>query len=509
VPTEVPAATTVPEIEITVARSEHPFHPLEDDLPVHNAIADRTGIRMHLLKIPGDDWPTKRKVWLSTNQVPDLLHCVKKDIRDYAPQGPLMKLRPLIEQHAPNLQKYVLDNAEVVGKLSIGGELYYIPGLKYNWKLNSPMPMIRMDLLEELGLEAPTDYDELFDVLKEFKAAYPDSVGWSCRLKTRRLLEYSLYPMGSGFPVYFDKDVAGGKWLFGPIHEEFKFGLDWFARAYEAGVLDPDYANIATDEWSEKCSSGEATFYYDNMNIGIRYNAAITKVIPDGWWAPIEILEGQKGRRQWHYSFWWAGWAIGATAEHPERLIKFLDWLVTPEGLDLTNWGIEGEHYVYREGYSRPDEIDDYTPDGVTEALYWERKDLTPEVREKYADASDPQRELSTDIGTGMLDVVAFRDTADSYVWQEKGGPYEAWYELLQADPMLPHGSVYLVPDFTEEESDRIMELTTEIDTVLDPAYDRVIIGETSLSEYDAEAAKIMDKARELEDIYNQAQARI
>jgi len=495
-------------IEVTVARSESPWQPLRDDAPVHVAITERTGIRMHLLKIPGDDYKSKMKVWLATNQVPDLLHCKKADIRDYARQGPLLKMRSLMEAHAPHLLKYTQDSAAVLNKLSIDGELYYVPGLKYNWKLNSPMPMIRMDLLDELGLDPPTDYDELFETLTEFKKAYPDTVGWTCRLGTRRLLEYSLYAMGSGFPVYFDKDVEGGKWLFGPIHEEFKFGLDWFARAYEAGILDPDFANLPPAGWSEKCSSGQGTFYYDNMNLAITFNNAITTVIPNGWWAPLEILEGQKGRRQWHYPFWWEGWAIGSKTKYPERLIRFLDWMITPEGLDLTNWGIEGMHYFYKEGYSRPDEIDEYTPDGVTEALYWERKDLPPEIRERYKDASDPQRQFAADVGKGMLDVVAFRDCADTYVWQEKGSPYEAWYELLKADCMLPREYVYLEPDFTEEESDRISELKTDIDAVLDPAYDKVIIGEMTLGEYDAEVAKIMDKARELEDIYNEAMAR-
>jgi len=208
--TAPPAEVRIPErIEITIAKNESPWHPLRNDTPAHVAITERLGIQMRILKLAGEeDWKTKQKVWLATNQVPDLLKCDKGDIRDYAPQGPLLSLGPMIEAHAPHLQQYVRDNADVIGKFNIGGQMYYTPGFKYNWKLNSPMPMIRLDLLDKLGLEAPTDYDELFDVLTEFKAAYPDTVGFTCRLGTRRLLEYALYPMGSGFPLYYE--VASG-----------------------------------------------------------------------------------------------------------------------------------------------------------------------------------------------------------------------------------------------------------------------------------------------------------
>ena len=492
-------------IEITVARSEHPAQPIIQDAPAHLAITEHTGVKLNFVTMHSDDFGPKMQVWLATNQVPDLMQAGLGDIRDYADQGVILPYMPLINEYAPNLKRYI-DTYPEIEKLKIDGKLYYVPGQYYNRKVLASQPMIRKDILDELGLETPTNFDELFEVLRAFKKAYPDSLVWTNRNGTARLLSLNAYPMGSGWKMYWDKDVEGGKWLFGPIHPEFRDVLDYFARAYAEGILDPDFAVTTADQWHEKNSSNKGLYCWENMTFGVRWNFALREVDPDVGWAPMYVLEGKKGKRMPTYGGLLSGYVIGANTKYPERIIKMLDWMITPLGLDTTNFGIEGVHYNYIKG-TRPETIEDYTIAGLWKAMDPTKKEIVPEVHKRFGEMTDPFRSYQSETGTGLLDFNVLTDSTMEYPWDPPGETDE-WYELTGSDPGLH--SPFLEPAFTAEERERIKGVTTNVDAILDPAYDKVIIGQMSLDEYDQAIKQAIGAgAEELETIYNAAEARL
>ncbi|MBV7337560.1 extracellular solute-binding protein [Chloroflexi bacterium TSY] len=491
-------------IEITVAKSEHPAQPMLQDAPAHLAITEHTGVKINFVALPGDDYRTKRQLWLSTDQVPDLMRATLADIRDFAGDGVIQPLNDLIDEHAPNIKRYVETYPEIQ-KLTIDGNLYYIPSQYFNWKRLASMPMIRMDIVEELGLEPPTNFDELFDVLAAMKEAYPDAAVWTNRLGTPRLLSLNAYPMGSGWNMYFDKDVDGGKWLYGPIHPEFRDVLDYFARAYAADILDPDFAITTSDQWHEKQSNGKGLYAWENMSFGVRWNLALRENDPEAAWAPLYTLEGAKGARQTQYGGLGSGYVMGANAVDPVATIKMLDWMMTPKGLEVTNWGIEGEHFT-RTG-DLPETFDDYSIAGIESVLNPANYELLPDVHAEYAEKTDPFRSYQSATGTGLLDFAALTDSAIWYEWDPPGETDE-WYVLTNSDAGLHQRT--LEPPFSTDEAERIKEIVSNLDSLLLPAYDKVILGQMSLEEYDAAVEQAIEMgAQELEEIYNAAQARL
>jgi len=503
---EVEKAPPAEEIvEITVARSEHPAQPIIQDAPAHLAITEHTGVKLHFVTMDTDDYDAKRKVWLATNQVPDLMRASGGDIRDYAGEGVILPYMPLINKYAPNLKRYI-DTYPDIAKMKIDGKLYFVPHQYFNRKVCASVPMIRKDILDGLGLETPTNFDELYEVLKAFKEAYPDSLVWTNRNGTARLLSLNAYPMGSGWQVYWDKDVEGGKWLFGPIHPEFRDVLGYFARAYADGILDPDFAVTKADQWHEKNSSGKGLYCWENITFGVRWNLALRETNPDVGWGPMYVLEGTKGKRMTTYGGLQGGYVIGANTKYPERIIKMLDWMITPLGLDTTNFGIEGVHYNYVKG-TRPEIIEDYTMAGLAKAMDPSKKEIVPEVYKRFGETRDPFRSYQSETGTGLLDFNVLTDSTMEYPWDPPGETDE-WYELTGSDPGL-HGN-FLTPPFTAEERERIKEVTTNVGSILDPAYDKVIIGQMSLDDYDQAVKQAIEAgAEEMEEIYNEAEARL
>jgi len=510
VPTKAPTKTV---IEAIVSRGEHPAQPIKQDAPAHLAITEATGVKLTFQVVPDADYAAKQKVWLATKQVPDLMRAGVGAIKDYVGAGVLMPIMPLVEKHGPNLKRYLDDNRKLgVQKLTVNGELYYVPHQYFNRKVLATMPMIRMDVLKKLGLKEPTDFEELFEVLKAFKKAYPNSAVYTNRSGTERLLYCTAYSMGSGYtsgglPAYFDKDVDGGKWLYGPIHEEFNYVVDWFARAYKEKLLDPDYAITTADQWHQKNSTDAGLYCFENMSFGVRWNLALRQKDPNAGWGPLHILKGKKGRRMYDYTGLGDSYVIGGNAKYPDRLVQLMDWMITPEGLDITNWGIEGKHYTLKT--PRAARVDSYTVPGIEKAIPAAGKELKKDIWDTYAKKTDPFRSYQSDTGTGLLDFDMLTDSTVEYLWDPPGETDE-WYALTAKDHA--DGVIHmpaLAPAFTKEENDRLKKLYTDINAIVDPAIEKTIMGQMSMSDY----LKEVDKARkagaeEVEKIYNEAEAR-
>ena len=93
-------------------------------------------------------------------------------------------------------------------------------------------PNIRVDLVEELGLEIPTTWDELYEVLKAFKEAYPDSVPWGSRGEYNLVRSYTscVSSLGADYNLYQDEN---GEWKLGRLEEDFKEALEFLNKCYE------------------------------------------------------------------------------------------------------------------------------------------------------------------------------------------------------------------------------------------------------------------------------------
>jgi len=513
-PTAAPptaAPTKPPSIELTLARYEHPAQPIQQNAPAHLAITQNTGVKLTFSVVPQSDWAAKEKIWLSTKQVPDVIQVTTEEIRDYASPSVLKPVMPLVNQYAPNIKRY-MEAYPDMKKLAIGGELYHVPMADFNNKVNAPMPVIRKDILEKTGMPVPTTLEQLGGVLKEMKKAAPGSIGWTGRNGAKWLFAIVAYPMGSGYGIsqvyygpYFDKDVEGGKWLYGPIHPEFKDILAYFADLYKQGLFDPDYPSTTADQWHEKNSSGKGIFSWDNFSFCVRWNLALRGADPKATWTPIPTLAFKKWRRLVKYGGISAGWALGAGNKYPERTMQMLDWMCTPLGIDVTSWGIEGMHFTRKKPL--PARIDDYTYDGLGRAMPPDRNHLLPDVFAKYKAKTDPFRAYQSDTGTGLLDFSIIMDQSITFLWDQPGEA-DAWYDMSSKDKaLIPR---WYFPPFTPQESERVKNIQPNLDTIVEPAFDKVILGQMSLSDYDKVVQDaIKAGAQELEKIYNEAEARL
>ena len=496
------AASTDDEIiTVTLVTNEHPSSPIDPEAPKYRELTRRTGIRLDIEAVPSSDYSTKRNLMLATGQMPDILRVDIQQAQDFADSGVMMPLMDMIDEHAPNLQS-MIEQVPAVQRVMLDNELWYVPIWDVRKKMNAPVPMIRRDLLDELGLDMPNNFDELFTALQAMKEAYPDSQPWTNRSGTRNLLNRAAYPMGVGYNIYYDKDIGGGQWVYGTIRPEFSEVLEYFNRAYEEGVLDPDFAVNTSDQWHQKLGSGKSFFYYDNMTFSVNYTIALRGDNPDAAFWPVPVMENDQGRRNNFFyprSHLQSGYAIGADTDYPEEIIELFDWMASPEGFEITNWGIPGETFEKNgQLFSTPRLLYEYEDPGFYEH--------PQSVLDQYANASDPQRAMRAGIGTGLLQFTILVDQKPIYYFDPP--LVNDWYVQLEQDP----GMLEFVrePPFTADERERLKQLRTDVDNILLPALDQVIIGEMSLQEFaNVQTLAIDAGAVEIEEIYNTAEQRM
>ena len=132
----------------------------------------------------------------------------------------------------------------------------------------------RMDTYETHDLQVPETLDELYDVLAALKGLYPDSYP----------MESYVAPQWYGIPrvimlinrvdfgVYYD----GSKYIYGPIDQEERFrqSIEYVARLYEEGLLQPEFFTQNPDDLPAK-SLQDRTFMIPNqfaLNVSNRHN---------------------------------------------------------------------------------------------------------------------------------------------------------------------------------------------------------------------------------------------
>ncbi|MDF2958615.1 MAG: transporter substrate-binding protein [Paenibacillus sp.] len=501
-----PAATgkiSEKEREVVVTFQEHPNQPVKNMAFVQQEILKQTNIKLKFETVPNSNYNDKKKMLLATNNLPDIIQIDMADVNNFGSVGVFLPLLQYMNKGLmPNFKKF-WDQYPDMHKMTAGGELYGFPAIGRNELKNGFGPVIRTDLLQKHNLPIPKTADELLNVLAELKKLYPDSTPWSVRKGSgpiHQLFKTMAYPLGSGVGagngIYYDKDVKGGSYVFGPATPEFKEVLAYFNKAYTMGVLDKDYAVATQQQWTEKLTSGKSFFFWDNSGFSMDYTSQLKKAVPDGKFQIIPIPTNKNGKARAEFyatTITDKMFAISSKAKDPETLIKLIDWMYSEKASNLMSYGIEGVHHTLDEK-GQPKLKADYV--------------------NKFKDGQPtPFYAMYSDLGSGKLSFTPWFANMDPQVQVEKllgsWSPLHEEYWKIIADDKAYHDP-YMDPPLTKEESSRVKELLVSMNTMLEQEYDKFIMGVKKIDEYDAIIKKARESgANEIEKIYNTALARV
>lgn len=486
-------------IEISIMMTDSASQPLKVDAPSHQEIFKKTNVKMNIQIVPANSYEEKKNIVLGTDNFPDIIYIPNTaDVVTYGNSGIFEPLTQYLNNETmPNFYKFWQQYPEMK-KYLLNGELFVIPVVAREETANGFGPVIRQDLLEANNLKNPESFEELLEVLTKLKEVYPDSIPWTGRKGTTQLLKTTTYMLGSGYGnngIYYDFNLE--KYVFGPASENFKVVLDYLNRAYKAGVLDPEFAMTTSEQMESKLSSGKSFFYLDNSGFGANYTKMLRKIDgqEDALFQVLPIPENSFGqRRAVAYATELPGrfYAVNAKAENKDKIIKFIDWLYSKEGSDITNYGVEGYSFEYNEN-GEPEFKEDYV---------MQFKDAQPS--DYYA--------IYTDLGITKLNFCLWAcNTKTNFEIQKIDGNWtedvDEFWDIISKDDayVQPH----IDPSLTTEESEKVQDILVDVNTMLEQEYNNYIMGETPVEDWGQVIKRCEDMGiRELEKIYNDAEAR-
>lgn len=297
----------------------------------------------------------------------DIVYIENSKMKDCVEAGLILDMSPYLEGKE-NIAKYQLGIDNLKEYIGADG-VYAIP---MNMSSESPEnPVLYTDKLEiatympfdyyqELGSPEIKDANDLLDVLEQMVANHPETEdgdktyafslfkdwdGGFMSLAEKMASLYGWVPTTES--VWTDADATETQLLIDDGSAYYN-ALKLYFEANQRGLVDPDSSAQSFDDMVAKIQDRQVLFLWWAWMMGY-YNTEERGDAVEGYaYIPVQdqkiVTSG--------YSPYGNGFsiAIGANAEDPERIMEYLDWTCSPEGIDYYSGNIEGLTYEVIDG---------------------------------------------------------------------------------------------------------------------------------------------------------------
>lgn len=421
------------------------------------------------------DWDSIKSTLLASGDIPDIMIGTNafsnSDFLTF--DGLFEDMAPLIEEYAPNIQKVFADHPELEKLASMeGGQIYGIPKYQRFWPNSWYSQYINKTWLDNLGLEVPTTWDELYEVLKAFKEqdangnGDPDdeipmnfviNVAGSCepyQLLSSFGFSFDLFNSAYGFYV---EDGQVKNFL---DSEEYKEFVTFYNRLFSEGLI---YSSAFTNDDASFTATARSQAEDGYATVGYLYAWTVTDIVGSSLadqyvsFRPLKVSEAQEKAPTWTYEFEDLNIkantvVMSGECSDKEATMKFIDQLYDPEISLQILYGDLGENISKIEDGS-------YTV-------------LTPEEAgdtEGYDSGAWKWKTTLADQGPGAIsDDIKVELPEDGRLVAEDRVPID---ESLSAIDLERNGLHELFLKFTDDETSQLALIKSNIESLCQPQF--------------------------------------
>ncbi|TVY12006.1 extracellular solute-binding protein [Paenibacillus cremeus] len=439
--------------------------------------AKMTNMQINFQLTPFDAFTEKRNLALASGDLPDAIFLARMNTSDlvkYGGQGTIIKLNDLIDKYAPNLKKIMEQYPDIKKGITMpDGNIYSFPNILAPefTSVRSGKLWIRKDWLEALKMPEPSTTEELYNYLKAVKSTDLNKNGKADEIplggtKIADLViqfkgYFGLMNRGANHP-YVDVDPASNQLRFIPTDDRYKEMLQYLNKLYSEGLIDKDI--IPNEKDQNKFFAKGAEGVYGALRISSPFT-----LMKQTNYIGLQTLKGPRGEKVYSDSrpavSGPGAFVITNKNKNPEATVRWMDYFYGEEGNKMFFMGFKDKSYI-----EKPDGSVEYTdeivknPQGLTfeQALVkyvtWPGGGYPGIVREKYFKGAESLPE-SVD--------AAKKFAADM--------PKETWSSF----------------SYTDKENEKMIALSTDIQTYVDEMTAKFITGGTPLSDFDKFVATI------------------
>jgi len=321
----------------------------------------RTGLKIKF-DHPVDTSTDKVSLMIASGNLPDVLFTStyfygawkNSQVKQAAYKGMFLKLDEYVDKFAPNIKKFFAENpdAEASYRMFNPDNGMYTTPVVYNDRAYNYYDgyFIRKDWLDKLGLEVPDTIEDWENVLRAFVNGDPngngekDEVGFS---SFAYMTKFVFMPAFDVFNWNYYLNPDTNKITHGVVEPGMKDFLKMMNRWYDEGLVNPEY--VTTDQKTLDylvMNNKLGAFYCDYNNTAIKY----VEANPDMELIPVPMVANAKGQRRTgkigkSLTSGYGG-LISSKSPYAKEIVRLFDYLFSEEGVELLNWGVEGESYT-------------------------------------------------------------------------------------------------------------------------------------------------------------------
>ncbi|GGR70353.1 sugar ABC transporter substrate-binding protein [Streptomyces humidus] len=353
-------------LSFSILHNNNPIYPMKDGWLFWQEVTKRTGITLKPVAVPLSDYEKKRSVLIGAGDAPFLIpktyHPSEVAFVSSGAILPVSDYVHLMPNFLDKVRKWKLE-PELDSIRQSDGKYYLLPGLHEKVKSGYSLSF-RTDVLEQLGLNLPTTWDQVYDVFKAIKAEHPDKYPFSDRWSTNTpfpaaaLLSYLGQAHGVKAGWTYDNlsfDTKAGEFVFTGATDAYRQVVEYLRRLVAEKLMDPESFTQTDDEAVQKLL-GEKSFAISanpqelvqnyRYNLGKQVKGAKIEMVPVPLGPAGPVVMG--GARLEN------GVMISTKALKSDTFVammQFVDWLwYSDEGQRFAKWGVQGTTYTYSGG---------------------------------------------------------------------------------------------------------------------------------------------------------------
>lgn len=333
-----------------------------DNDPLIEYVENKLNIEIDFIPLSWSDYEEKANTLIATDSHPDLTMTLGWD-------RPSM----LIKWYNQGMIRSLPDDLSAYPRLK--EQLEQFPGQMYDGKYlgitraanldpaNRYQDVglyYRKDIYEQYGVEAPATLQEYYEggkeLVEKLKAdgisTYLLSSNKDQEFWNLFIVPYKIHP--NGYVLETEGDYAG-KWVPAGMTSQYWKALELLQTMYTEGLLDPECVSITEDEKVDKYMTGKALTIPQNGIFGWY------KIMQDRWTSTnkdkdfgtyckqLPNFENPDDGQIYDYRNpnYFAMMVVNANVDEAKmtRILELDEYLLSDECLEMSRYGIEGEHY--------------------------------------------------------------------------------------------------------------------------------------------------------------------
>lgn len=317
-------------------------------------VAKRVGAKIHFIGADSDKYNTM----IASGEGYDILMATKADMKTLATGGSLLALDDLVAEKGEVITAGFSTFLEYSKQMYSDdtGALYWLPACgrpsgKSVGSKDAAHGLIRWDLYAEMGCPETNSVDEFLEMLVDMLAANPTTASgekvYGMALPSDKLMFSFQHPFTSWSGATAYQKTGYYNWLdmsYGNYFDEdgiFWDGIEFYHKAYQLGLLDPDSFTLTEADMKAKAGAGRllfvnANFQYDTMAEGQGFSS-----IPASWHCSDATEVSPSSVLSFSY-----GIGVNKNTENIDLCMNYLNFVLSEEGVNLILNGVEGKYYA-------------------------------------------------------------------------------------------------------------------------------------------------------------------